>query len=89
MKGKLWSPTPLKNLILYALVRNKGVVLDSELMRLLQKDVSDLSEAKLSQTLMQLEVPGIIHVARITKNKRRIELTKNGQELFANNRSKY
>ncbi len=84
MKGKLWSPTPLKNLIIYALIRNKGVVLDSELLRLLQKDYHDLSEAKLSQTLMQLEVPGIINVTRITKSKRRIELTRNGQELFDN-----
>ena len=82
MKSKIWSSTPLKNLIIYALVRNKGVVVDSELLRLLQKDHSDLSEAKLNQVLMQLEVPGIIHVSRITKNKQRIELTKNGQDLF-------
>ena len=82
MKGTIWNPTPLKNLILYALVRNKGVVLDSELMRLLQKDYQDLSESKLSQTLMQLEVPGLIHISRITKNKNRIELTSNGKELF-------
>ena len=82
MKGTIWNPTPLKNLILYALVRNKGVVLDSELMRLLQKDYQDLSESKLSKTLMQLEVPGLIHISRITKNKNRIELTSNGKELF-------
>ena len=78
----LWNPTPLKNLIIYALVRNKGVIVDSELLRLLQKDYSDLSPQKLSQTLMQLEVPGLIHVSRITKNKNRIELTKNGKNLF-------
>ncbi len=83
MRGKLWSSTPLKNLILYALVRNKGVVSDDELLRLLQKDYSDLSEAKLSQTLMQLEVPGLIHVSRITKSKKRIELTENGKEIFS------
>ena len=82
MKGTIWNPTPLKNLILYALVRNKGVVLDSELMRLLQKDFQDLSEAKLSRTLMQLEIPGLIHISRITKNKNRIELTSHGKELF-------
>ncbi|NVM54070.1 MAG: hypothetical protein HWN66_10255 [Candidatus Helarchaeota archaeon] len=82
MKGSIWNPTPLKNLILYALVRNKGVVLDAELLRLLQKDYSDLSESKLFQTLMQLEVPGLIHISRITKNKNRIELTRNGKELF-------
>ena len=84
MKNKIWSSTPLKNLILYALVRNKGVVVDSELLRLLQKDYSDLTESKLSEVLMQLEVPGIIHVSRITKTKQRIELTKNGQDLFRN-----
>ena len=82
MKNKIWSPTPLKNLIIYALIRNKGVVTDSELLTLLKKDFADLSESKLSQTLMQLEVPGIIHVSRITKNKRRIELTNDGKELF-------
>ena len=82
MKGTIWNPTPLKNLILYALVRNKGVVLDSELLRLLQKDFTDLSESKLAKTLMQLEVPGLIHISRITKNKNRIELTSNGKELF-------
>ncbi|NVM28619.1 MAG: winged helix-turn-helix transcriptional regulator [Candidatus Helarchaeota archaeon] len=84
MKGTVWNPTPLKNLILYALVRNKGVILDSELLRLLQKDYSDLSQSKLSQTLMQLEVPGIIHTSRITKSKNRIELTRTGRELFKN-----
>ena len=82
MKTKIWNSTPLKNLIIYALVRNKGVVVDSELLRLLQKDYSDLTESKLSEVLMQLEVPGIIHVSRITKTKQRIELTKNGQEMF-------
>ncbi|MFX1295535.1 MAG: hypothetical protein ACFFD2_11890 [Promethearchaeota archaeon] len=84
MKNKLWSSTPLKNLIIYALIRNKGVVSDSELLRLLQKDYHDLSESKLNETLMQLEVPGIIHVSRITKNKKRIEFTKNGKNLFTN-----
>ncbi len=88
MNDKLWNATPLKNLILYALIRNKGVVLDAELLRLLQKDYNDLSEAKLSQTLMQLEVPGLIHVARIKKNLRRIELTKDGHELFSQMNSK-
>ena len=82
MKGTIWNPTPLKNLILYALVRNKGVVLDSELLRLLQKDYSGLSESKLAQTLMQLEIPGLINISRITKNKTKIELTKNGKDLF-------
>lgn len=81
MKEIIWSSTPLKNLIIYALVRNKGVMSDAELLRLLQKDYEDLSEVKLGQTLMQLEIPGIIHVSRITKNKNRIELTKDGQEL--------
>lgn len=82
MKDIIWSSTPLKNLILYALVRNKGVMSDVELLRLLQKDYEDLSEVKLSQTLMQLEIPGIIYVSRITKNKNRIELTKEAQELI-------
>jgi len=82
MKDIIWSSTPLKNLILYALVRNKGVMSDVELLRLLQKDYEDLSEVKLGQTLMQLEIPGIIYVSRITKNKNRIELTKEGQELI-------
>jgi len=84
MKDTLWNSTPLKNLILYALVRSKGVIIDSELQRLLQKDYPDLSEAKLSQTLMQLEIPGLIHVSRITKSKQRIELTKNGHEITQN-----
>ncbi|MHA1263769.1 MAG: hypothetical protein ACTSRS_00895 [Candidatus Helarchaeota archaeon] len=84
MKGMVWSPTPLKNLIIYALIRNKGVITDTELLRLLQKDYQDLSESKLSQTLMQLEVPGLIHLSRITKNKNRIELTRNGMDLFKN-----
>jgi DNA-binding HxlR family transcriptional regulator len=88
MKEIIWNSTPLKNLILYALIRNKGVMLDAELLRLLQKDYEDLSEVKLGQTLMQLEIPGLIHVSRITKNKNRIELTKDGQELIksANNK---
>lgn len=82
MKGTLWNSTPLRNLVIYALVRNKGIILDSELLRLLQKDYPDLSESKLSQTLMQLEIPGLINISRITKNKTRIELTANGTELF-------
>ena len=89
MKEKVWSSTPLKNLILYALVRNKGVMIDAELQRLLLKDYPDISESKLSQTLMQLEIPGLIHVSRITKNKNRIELTKNGEEIFHNSGRKH
>jgi hypothetical protein len=69
-----WHPVPLKVAILKILERRQGVILDDELMRIIKREVGAFSDTEFNKALMQLETRGRIHVWRITKTKRRIQL---------------
>ena len=71
----LWYPTPTQASIIYALKKNKGVMTDQELLKMLENEYKYITKKDLQQILLKLEILGVIHVSRIVKNKNRIELT--------------
>lgn len=66
---------PLRNLI-YEKVKQQRNITDAELMNLLAKEGVTVSENQFNKTLLDLEIYGLIRVGWITKDKRRIEVTK-------------
>jgi hypothetical protein len=64
---------PLRNLI-YEKVRQTGNMTDVDLMNALSKEGITIAEAELNKILLDLEIYGLIRVAWVTKEKRRIEL---------------
>ncbi|AIF83721.1 hypothetical protein NTE_01660 [Candidatus Nitrososphaera evergladensis SR1] len=64
---------PLRNLI-YEKVRQAGNMTDADLMNALSKEGITIADAEFNKILLDLEIYGLIRVAWITKEKRRIEL---------------
>jgi len=83
MEQKVWNSLPMRNIILSVLAKHQGIILDNELVSIIEKDYGEISPSELNKTLMDLEINGIIHVSRITKTKRRIEVIKPGAEFLA------
>ncbi|MGQ9720736.1 MAG: hypothetical protein ACUVXA_05370 [Candidatus Jordarchaeum sp.] len=83
MSTGLWNITPIKNIIINILIKRQGIILDDELVKNLESEGLSISDRELNEFLMALEIEGIVHVSRITKAKRRIELIKPGQEFLA------
>ena len=71
---KYWPMLPLHTCIVEILLKKGGAFTDTELCQALRKSYGDLSLRELNKTLMCLEIEGIIHVFRLTKNTRRVEL---------------
>jgi Fe2+ or Zn2+ uptake regulation protein len=69
-----WPALPLHTCIVEILLKREGVLTDTELYRDLRTSYGDLSLKEMNKTLICLEIEGIIHVSRLTKNKRRIEI---------------
>lgn len=82
MSKHLWRSKPLHIVILDLLESRRGVMLDSDLSRLLEKKGSEVSESEINNTLMQLEIKGQISVSKIKKNQKKIELIKEGQDYL-------
>lgn len=82
MKENFWKYEPLRNRIISVLKKREGIILDDELMTIFENENVPLSEGELNAVLMELEIQGIVHVSRITKSKRRIELIQPGQEFL-------
>ena len=70
-------------MIINILMKRQGIILEDELRRNLENENMPVSDKVLNEVLMALEIEGIVHVSRITKTKRRIELIKPGQEFLA------
>ncbi|MGH9878521.1 MAG: hypothetical protein ACRD5H_12860, partial [Nitrososphaerales archaeon] len=66
---------PLRNLI-YERIKQQGNITDGELMNLLAKEGVAVTEPQFNKTLLDLEIYGLIRVGWITKDKRRIDVTK-------------
>ncbi|HEX6561868.1 MAG TPA: hypothetical protein VF016_07575 [Nitrososphaera sp.] len=64
---------PLRNLI-YEKVRQAGNMTDADLMNALSKEGVTMADAEFNKILLDLEIYGLIRVAWVTKEKRRIEL---------------
>ncbi|MHA1155861.1 MAG: hypothetical protein ACTSQK_07095 [Candidatus Heimdallarchaeota archaeon] len=82
-KSKIWKTMPLSTAVLMAIEKRQGVILDDELGNILSMEFGDVSKAEINQTLMDLEIRGLVHVSFITKNKRRIERIKDNMLYMA------
>lgn len=82
MPKNLWRSTPLYLIVLDLLESRKGVMLDTDLQRLLVKKSNDVSESEINNTLMQLEIKGQILVTNIKKNQKKVELIREGQDYL-------
>jgi len=64
---------PIKNTV-FDKIKQAGPLTDSELFKSLTKDGFIMTEDKLNKMLLDLEIMGLINVAWITKDARRIEV---------------
>ncbi len=71
---------PLRNIILDKITES-GSLTDSELFKALTKDGNVISEDKFNKLLLDLEILGLIKVAWITKDDRRIEVFSMKEEI--------
>jgi len=70
---KVWGPR-LLHLTVVDVIGRKGPLTDDELLRELRNGKEDISFRDLNSILMRLEVNGVVHVSRLMKGKRRVEL---------------
>ncbi len=73
--GKVWSPIPVQ-LALVEVLEKKGATTDTELLKEVEDIYGEMSFRELNETLMKLEIIGIIRVSRLMKGKRRVELAR-------------
>ena len=64
---------PIRNLVLET-IKQKDSFTDKELEKLLTKDGLVISESEFNKVLLDLEIMGLINVAWVTKESRRIEI---------------
>ncbi len=64
---------PIRNTV-FDKIKEAGSLTDSELFKSLSKDGIIMTEDKLNKLLLDLEILGLINVAWITKDARRIEM---------------
>jgi hypothetical protein len=64
---------PIKNTV-FDKIKEEGSLTDSELFKALTKDGFIMTEDKFNKLLLDLEIMGLINVAWITKDTRRIEV---------------
>ena len=64
---------PIRNTV-FDKIKEAGSLTDSELFKSLSKDGLVMTEDKLNKLLLDLEILGLINVAWITKDARRIEV---------------
>lgn len=71
---------PLKNIV-FDKISESGSLTDSELSKALTKDGVVIAEDKFNKILLDLEILGVIKVAWITKDDRRIEVFSIKEEM--------
>ncbi|MHA1728205.1 MAG: hypothetical protein ACTSWY_05685 [Promethearchaeota archaeon] len=72
----LWKIQPIRNEVILSLVRHKGEMLDTELLRNLENKYVGMNKIVLNRVLFNLEVEMIINVQKLRKNVNRIALRK-------------
>ena len=75
MAVRTWHPHPL-DLTIVEILEKKGAMTDEELLDVLRETREDLGFGALNETLMKMEVQGMVYVSSLTKGKRRVELVK-------------
>ena len=63
---------PIRNQVLDA-IKQKESYTDKELLKLLVKDETPITESEFNKVLLDLEIMGLISVSWVTKDNRRIE----------------
>ena len=71
---------PIRNSV-FEKIKEAGSLTDSELFKSLSKDGFILTEDKFNKLLLDLEIMGLINVAWITKDSRRIEVIAIKEEI--------
>lgn len=71
---------PIRNTV-FDKIKEVGSLTDSELFKALAKDGYALTEDKFNKLLLDLEIMGLINVAWITKDTRRIEVITIKEEI--------
>ena len=71
---------PIKNTV-FDKIKEAGSLTDSELFKALSKDGVIMTEDKFNKILLDLEIMGLINVAWITKDARRIEVITAKEEV--------
>ena len=71
---------PIRNTV-YDKIKESGSLTDSELFKALVKDGYAMTEDKFNKLLLDLEIMGLINVAWITKDTRRIEVVTLKEEI--------
>ena len=71
---------PIKNTV-FEKIKEAGSLTDSELFKALSKDGIIMTEDKFNKILLDLEIMGLVNVAWITKDARRIEAITVKEEL--------
>jgi hypothetical protein len=64
---------PIRNHILDTIKQKEGLT-DKELLKLLTKDGTIITESKFNKVLLDLEIMGLISVGWITKDNKRVEI---------------
>ena len=64
---------PIRNIV-FDKIKEAGSITDVDLYKLLAKDNHSIAEDKFNKLLLDLEILGLIKVAWITKDERRIEV---------------
>jgi len=75
----MWEKTrtlPLHTLTVEVLSKHQSSISDEDLFEELKRFHEDLSMEALRKTLFKLEVEGVVRVTSLTKNRKRIELTR-------------
>ena len=71
---------PIRNTV-FDKIKEAGSLTDSELFKLLSKEGFTMTEDKFNKLLLDLEIMGLINVAWITKDTRRIEAITAKEEI--------
>jgi len=79
-RASLWE-RPLRITILEILEKNKGRIVEKELLEKLRRIYGDISKREIYTELMRLEVNGIIYVDSTTPTNKVIELIK-GRKVY-------
>ena len=69
-----WRVLPLEVAIMTVVNHHGGLILDTDLMRILskEKELGDIGENEINNALMSLEIEGLVHVQEIKRNVRKI-----------------
>ncbi len=81
--NNIWRTTPLAHAIMQCLEMRDGIALDSDLRGLLENMQVEWTLKDLNNTLLHLEISGLIHVMRIKKGTMRIMKIEEDQSFLA------